>query len=91
MPGWRTVSSLFYVQHQSWQTDWQLPSLAIPFPKISIRLINLMLGSGVGIQRPKEMFTIEYVYIYGLSNVHTFEPNISLIRFISLMLYCAKP
>ena len=33
----------------------------------------------------------EQVHIFGLTNIHTFGPNISLIRLFSLMLNYAKP
>ena len=37
------------------------------------------------------MDLVEQVHIFGLSNIHTFEPNISLIRPFSLILNYAKP
>ena len=36
------------------------------------------------------MDLVEQVCIFGLSNIHTFEPNISVIRLFSLMLNYAK-
>ena len=42
-------------------------------------------------QRLKDMDLIEQVHIFGFTNIHTFGPNISLIRLFSLMLNCAKP
>ena len=37
------------------------------------------------------MDLVEQVRIFRLSNIHTFGPNISLIRLFSLMLNYAKP
>ena len=34
---------------------------------------------------------VEQIYIFGLTNIHTFGPNISLIRLFSLILNYAKP
>ena len=39
----------------------------------------------------KDMDLVEQVHIFGLTNIHTFGPNISLIRRFSLMLNYAKP
>ena len=39
----------------------------------------------------KGMNLVDQVHIFGLSNIHTFGPNISLIRLFSLMLNYAKP
>ena len=41
--------------------------------------------------RFKDMDLIEQIDIFGLSNIHTFEPNISLIRLFSLIFNYAKP
>ena len=40
--------------------------------------------------RFKDMDLVEHVPIFGLSNIHTFEPNISLIRLFSLIFNYAK-
>ena len=37
------------------------------------------------------MDLVEQIHIFGLTNIHTFGPNISLIRLFSLMLNYAKP
>ena len=37
------------------------------------------------------MDLVEQVHTFGLSNIHTFGPNISLIRLFSLIFYNAKP
>ena len=34
---------------------------------------------------------VEQVHIFGFSNIHTFEPNISIIRLFSLIFNYAKP
>ena len=39
----------------------------------------------------KVMDLVEQVHIFGLTNIHTFEPNINLIRLFSLKLNYAKP
>ena len=41
--------------------------------------------------RFKDMDLVEQVHIFGLSNIHTFGPNVSQIRLFSLMLNYAKP
>ena len=37
------------------------------------------------------MELVELIYIFGLTNIHTFGPKISLIRLFSLMFNYAKP
>ena len=37
------------------------------------------------------MDLLEHVHTFGLTNIHNFGPNISLIRLFSLMLNYAKP
>ena len=37
------------------------------------------------------MNLVEQVYIFGLSNIHTYKSNISLIRLFSLIFNYAKP
>ena len=50
-----------------------------------------MNGSQVGVHRFKDTGLVEQVHIFGFTNIHTFEPNISLIRLFSLKLNAAKP
>ena len=42
-------------------------------------------------QRFKVMDLVELIHIFGLTNIHTFGPKISLIRLFSLMFNYAKP
>ena len=37
------------------------------------------------------MYLVEQVHMFGLSNIHTFEPNISLIRLFSLIFNYENP
>ena len=37
------------------------------------------------------MDIVEQAHIFGLSDIHSFGPNISLIRLFSLMFNCTKP
>ena len=39
----------------------------------------------------KDMDFVEQVHIFSVTNIHSFGPNISLIRLFSLMLNYAKP
>ena len=45
----------------------------------------------MGFQRFKFMDHVELIHIFGLANIHTFGPKISLIRQFSLMFNYAKP
>ena len=42
-------------------------------------------------RRFKDMDPVEQVHIFGLANIHTFGPIISLIRLFGLVLNYAKP
>ena len=42
-------------------------------------------------ERFKVMYLVEQFHNFGLTNIHTFGPNISLNRLFSLMLNYAKP
>ena len=44
----------------------------------------------MGFYRFTAMDLIEKVPIFGLLNIHTFEPNIRLIRLFSIIFNCAK-
>ena len=45
----------------------------------------------VAFHRLKDIDLVEQVHIFGLTNSHTFVPNVSLIRLFSLMVNYAKP
>ena len=45
----------------------------------------------VAFYRFKDIDLVEQVHIFGLSNIHTFKSNISLIRLFSLIFNYAKP
>ena len=82
------IETDFYhsIDKDVWENSWTKI-----YGDLNCSSLQNIRSKSVDFHRFKDMDLVELIHIFGLKNIHTFGPIISLIRLFSLMLNYDKP